>query len=634
MGFSKKNHEYKKNNRTIVSKTKLTITACLIALVSIAQTGINYKALIKDTNGNAIINQGIDMVFNIEFEGESAYSELQVIVTDNNGIAIATIGTGSAINGDFDTIDWTRGNAELNVQIDFGAGLVDFGNTPFNAVPYALNILNLEGLERVTENGNSGWRLSTSNNANHGPIGINALDFSEQPLPVANSGATGELSVAFGRYSQAIGYSSFAMGDIASAGGEQSFAFGEQSSSPGDFSVSMGFNNLTSGDYSSALGRSNLARGDFSFAVGRSNQISSSSEDAFAFGQSNLINGIGSVAIGMDNSVTQPNSFAFGQNNDISEYGYRSFAFGYGNVNDAPDSFTFGYENIASGSSSIALGFRAQALGATSFAHGNNVTAYSQREIVFGSYNTTYTPQSYGPFETDLNRLFVVANGGYTLGQLIRRNALTILKNGYTGIGTDTPQERLHINGRLRIGTETIEDTGSNQLSFNASLLPDGDDIMRLGNSSNRWVGVWAVDGTINTSDRREKKNIRSLNYGLTEVLLMNPVSFKWKDREDQDTKLGLIAQDLQKLVPEVVISHTWENNKVTGKLTKKESDRLGVYYSDLIPVLIKAIQEQQEIINKQQLDNDLQKAELSELKDNYQSLLSRIEIIESKTSN
>ena len=183
------------------------------------------------------------------------------------------------------------------------------------------------------------------------------------------------------------------------------------------------------------------------------------------------------------------------------------------------------------------------------------------------------------------------------------------------------------VNGRLRIGTETIEDTGSNQLSFNASLLPDADNVMRLGNNSFRWVGVWAVDGTINTSDRREKKNIKNLKYGLNEVLQIQPVSFKWKNANNPDMKLGLIAQDLQKLIPEVVKTHIWEKDETTGTIEKKELNRLGVYYSDLIPVLIKAIQEQQEIIESQ--EKALKKSDA-----NYKVLLSRIETIESNLSN
>ena len=132
-----------------------------------------------------------------------------------------------------------------------------------------------------------------------------------------------------------------------------------------------------------------------------------------------------------------------------------------------------------------------------------------------------------------------------------------------------------------------------------------------MGNPSQRWTTVYATNGTINTSDRREKKNINALHYGLAEVLQMQPVSFNWKNKNSPDLKLGLIAQELQELIPEVVQSHAWEIDEVSGELSKKELERLGVYYSDLVPVLINAIKEQQKIIDKEQSINAKQSTQV-----------------------
>jgi hypothetical protein len=123
-----------------------------------------------------------------------------------------------------------------------------------------------------------------------------------------------------------------------------------------------------------------------------------------------------------------------------------------------------------------------------------------------------------------------------------------------------------------------------------------------------------------------EKKNIKDLTYGLSEVLEMQPISFNWKDKNSPDLKLGLIAQDLQELIPEVVKSHTLVADETTGQISKIEVDRLGVYYSDLVPVLIKAIQEQNEVVT------DL-KEELRNTDEKYKELLLRIEILEEENS-
>ena len=185
----------------------------------------------------------------------------------------------------------------------------------------------------------------------------------------------------------------------------------------------------------------------------------------------------------------------------------------------------------------------------------------------------------------------------------------------------------LDIDGQLEIGNETIEDGGNDILAFSSSLVPLVDSDDRLGGPNRRWFDVYAANGMIQTSDRRSKTNITNLNYGLAEVLQMQPISFNWKNKNNPDTKLGLIAQDLQILVPEVVHTHVWEKDEATGHLTKKELDRLGVYYSDLVPVLIKAIQEQQKIIESQ--GNALHTS-----KSNYEALLSRIEELEANSSN
>ena len=76
-------------------------------------------------------------------------------------------------------------------------------------------------------------------------------------------------------------------------------------------------------------------------------------------------------------------------------------------------------------------------------------------------------------------------------------------------------------------------------------------------------------------------------------MLQLDPIKFQWKDDHDRSYKLGLSAQQLQQLIPEVVKDYYYEHPEDGSAPIKKESDLLGVYYADIIPVLIKAIQEQ-----------------------------------------
>jgi hypothetical protein len=121
-----------------------------------------------------------------------------------------------------------------------------------------------------------------------------------------------------------------------------------------------------------------------------------------------------------------------------------------------------------------------------------------------------------------------------------------------------------------------------------------------LGLASRRFTVVWAVNGTIQTSDARDKQNIQSLTYGIDAIMKLKPVSYEWKDPNDGKVKLGLLAQDLELVIPEVIARATDEDDS--------DSDRLGVYYSDLIPVLIKAMQEQEAKIRLMQHEIELLK--------------------------
>jgi hypothetical protein len=421
-----------------------------------------------------------------------------------------------------------------------------------------------------------------------------------------NTIASGENSTALGRATEAIGENSVAMGGFTEASGDFSFAFGNGSEALGNNSIAMGDDSFATSDYATAIGRDAFASG----------------QNALALGYNTEASGEYSTAMGRETEASAENAIAMGQNTVAS--GNLSTSMGQGTIASGVLSTSMGSFTTASGVGSTAMGRSTIASGLSATAMGGFTNASAFRSTAIGSYNIGGgSPDTW----VDTDPLFEIGNGDYVFPNENRNNALTVLKNGNIGIGTHTPLALVHIlGGQLRIGTETIEDTGSNRLSFNADLLPDVNNAMQLGSSGFRWQGLWATDGTINTSDRRDKTNIKTINYGLNEVLKMNPVSFNWKHRKNQDTKLGLIAQDLLELVPEVVMSHEWKTTSEdkNATLEKVELDRLGVYYSDLIPVLINAIKEQQQIIDNEKLINAKQSSQL-------EALLSRVEQLESK---
>jgi hypothetical protein len=107
------------------------------------------------------------------------------------------------------------------------------------------------------------------------------------------------------------------------------------------------------------------------------------------------------------------------------------------------------------------------------------------------------------------------------------------------------------------------------------------------------------MDGTVNAtnttisaiSDQRLKENIRDLDAGLAEVLSLKPRKFDWKEGKGQDKKdvRGFIAQEFEQVFPDLI--DEWKDPAPEGEEPYKSVRQ------DLIPVLVKAIQEQQAMI-------------------------------------
>lgn len=135
---------------------------------------------------------------------------------------------------------------------------------------------------------------------------------------------------------------------------------------------------------------------------------------------------------------------------------------------------------------------------------------------------------------------------------------------------------------------------------------PGTDDDFSLGSNDRRWSAVYAVNGTIQTSDRRLKRDIRPLGGGLEVIRALRPVTYRWKRDADDGARPGLIAQEVREVVPEVVVE------------PENESGPLGIRYAELIPILISAVKEQNreraEQISRLEAENAELKARLAAL--------------------
>ncbi len=149
-------------------------------------------------------------------------------------------------------------------------------------------------------------------------------------------------------------------------------------------------------------------------------------------------------------------------------------------------------------------------------------------------------------------------------------------------------------------------------MEMDGELRPEQDAAYDLGDSTKRWKDIWATNSVIQTSDARLKERITTLTYGLSTILALRPVSFTWKDALDERLHLGLVAQEVEPFVPEAVVKDGDPDHPA------------GIAYSALVPVLIKAVQEQQAVIAAQQArvnDLEAQVGDMKQLEDRVRDL-------------
>jgi hypothetical protein len=145
------------------------------------------------------------------------------------------------------------------------------------------------------------------------------------------------------------------------------------------------------------------------------------------------------------------------------------------------------------------------------------------------------------------------------------------------GIGTTTPTELLHVNGRIRVATLGSANTTTVLCRNTAQQI-----------------------ATCNSSSRRYKFNIDDLGSGLDLVRRLRPVAYNWIAGGARD--VGLVAEEVAEAEP---LLATYNDN---GEVEGVKYDRVAV-------VLINAVREQQSMIDAQRKTIADQQAEIDTLK-------------------
>jgi hypothetical protein len=211
------------------------------------------------------------------------------------------------------------------------------------------------------------------------------------------------------------------------------------------------------------------------------------------------------------------------------------------------------------------IGYLAGQTGYRTYAKNARFHIVSYQSVVGGNFTKTFDIVANADAGADSEIRFLT-----TLTSSSPTERMRITSAGNVGIGTTSPSYKLHVNGSV--------------------------------------AGVGAYN---NLSDVNYKKNINDLELGLDIVKQLRPITYNWINEEyGTRTNIGFIAQEVESVLPNIV---TTADDNVKSMAT-----------TDLIPILTKAIQEQQTII-------ETQEQKIQELETLLQTLVSRIETLENK---
>jgi len=236
----------------------------------------------------------------------------------------------------------------------------------------------------------------------------------------------------------------------------------------------------------------------------------------------------------------------------------------------------------------------------TSFDAACGVNFYAQSNTVV--FNTT-TASPYAWLTQDVTRMTLTSSGNVLIGtttdggQRLQVSGTSRFTNNMD-IGTSSTNNILmYAAGSNNPSVGVYGGAGSNSANGAASLnvvdftnnrywqiqIDGSSQLATFYYNGSVWskVGYQTTGGTWTNSDERRKENIEISKYGLNEVLQLIPKKFNYKLDERKIKNLGFIAQDVIDLIPESV------QTDIDG-----QKEYYAMNYSNLVPVLVKAIQE------------------------------------------
>ena len=617
-----------------------------VAASAQAPDKMSYQAVIRDANGEILKNQDVSIQFSVlqtSISGTSVYQEDHKLTTNSNGLVSVYMGIGAVSSGDFSTIDWSDGTYFLQTEIDptGGSNYTIISTTELVSVPYAVYANKAEFADSLTGgvnetdpifDGSVAKGISTTDTA----YWNDKLDSYSETDPVFDASVAKGITAVDTAYwnSKLDGYTetdplfdaSVAKGVTALDTAYWNGKFDTTSiiaiANGGTGSSTQNFVDLTTVQ---------MVAGDKTFSsdikvngitVGIGGGADSTNIATGRRALSSNTTGIRNTANGFEALISNTT----GNNNTANGY-FALISNTTGSYNTAIGTAAL-YSNTV-GTRNIATGYRALFANTT----GSYNTANGSRALY--SNTTGYENTANGANALKRN----------TTGEWNAANGIDALYYNTTGSGnTAMGPFALYSNttGSNNTGIGNGASASSNNLS-NSTALGSGATVsasnrVRIGNSS-----VSRIGGTVawtNLSDGRIKENVQEAVPGLSFISQLRPVTYTLNTRKQDDitmqampdsikekrmlsdadylesssiVRTGFIAQEVEAAAQKVGFDFDGVSTP------QNETDLYGIRYAEFVVPLVKAMQEQQEIIEQQK--NDFQRQ--------LQLLLERIESLE-----
>ena len=489
---------------------------------------------------------------------------------------------------------------------------------------------------------------------------------------LANSSATETVSI--GDSSLASGNGSLALGAMSQATGSNSVAVGigdDSISISGNEAVGIGYQAVSTGSHSTAIGRIASATNTNALAIGNSSEASE--ENAIAIGDARAT-GLGSVAIGDAANALSDYAVALGLNTNAS--GAQGISIGYYSAANGNDSIAIGTSANTEASNAILLGSNAYVQRGGGIAIGNNArsgatdsTLYGDHAIAIGqgaqagsdygiSIGNNAGSSSKGSnviaigsyacqYVTGSNKTCIGANSGPGEGHFEATDDVERIfigkppavlpdihnTNEDKGIGQNAIVEIVNKNDSSKWGGKRHGYPNGPTVYINANLVIRGYTWLMVADdrgdehdeqgivSSNKPSGdghniKWNRNAQQfpTVSDRRLKYVGKEFTSGLDKIRELKVFNYTFKQDETKEPRVGVIAQDLQKIFPDAV------KKGADGFLTIRMEDMFYAVINAIkeldarLTALEKENSELKQAVQKMQQDNTKQEARLKAL--------------------